>query len=71
MTDVKLLDVVVSLVDMIGDEKDVRRGHTGTIVEVFDAQHYLVEFADTHGQTFAMPVMTPDQFVVLISDPVS
>jgi hypothetical protein len=43
-------------------------GLAGTIVEVYQQKqnnHYLVEFADSQGQEYAMTILKPDEFLVL------
>lgn len=58
-----LLDVVALLVDVPAD--GLQRGDVGTIVEVLDPGHFLVEFADSDGQMYALPVLAADQLIVL------
>jgi len=43
-------------------------GLVGTIVEVYQQEqnnHYLVEFADSQGQEYAIAILKPDEFLVL------
>ncbi len=48
----ELLDVVV--IKKAIEKEGVREGAIGTIVEVFNEEYVLVEFADKHGRTYAM-----------------
>lgn len=48
----QLLDVVV--LTKAYANKGVRRGAFGTIVEVFDEENVLVEFADQSGRAYAI-----------------
>lgn len=47
---------------------DLSSGLVGTIVEVYQQEqnnHYLVEFADSQGQEYAIAILKPDEFLVL------
>jgi hypothetical protein len=48
----QLLDVVSPLRDL--PEQHVAAGQVGTIVDELDAEHVMVEFADTGGITIAL-----------------
>ena len=63
MTQPELLDVVELLVGL--PEAELQAGQQGTIVEVYDDRAYEVEFANSHGETQAMLVLKPEQFVVV------
>jgi len=47
-----MLDVVATTVDL--PEKQLTRGHVGTIVEELSPQVMLVEFADLNGVSYAI-----------------
>lgn len=40
-------------------------GQRGKVVEVFDAEHALVEFPNSDGEAIAIEVVTPDQVRVI------
>ena len=63
-----LLDVVV-LTKAIPRLK-LRRGELGTIVEVLGQNTFLVEFADTKGVTYAMPVLSASLLMKVYFEPV-
>ena len=47
---------------------DLSSGFVGAIVEVYQQEqnnHYLVEFADSQGQEYAIAILKPDEFLVL------
>jgi len=61
-----LLAPVALLVDL--PEHGLTRGETGTVVEYLGKDEaVLVEFADNHGETYAMVDLLPDQVVALHS----
>lgn len=68
MDPLKLLDVIVLLTDL-PDEK-LRKGSLGAIVEVFDDQTYLVEFADLNGVTYALPILSAAQLIKVYQEPI-
>lgn len=68
MSDLKLYDVVALTKDMT--EKKLRKGSTGTIVEVLDNNNYLVEFSDLNGVMYGMPVVHQEQLLKLYHEPV-
>lgn len=63
-----LLDTVVVSTDMPAEK--LRKGSLGTIVETFDDASYLVEFADSEGVTYGMPVLTANQLIKVHQEPV-
>lgn len=68
MDSLDLLDVVVLLKD-IPDAK-IRKGSLGTVVETFTDDVYLIEFADSKGVTYAMPVIPASQLMKVHQEPV-
>ncbi|KAB7730939.1 DUF4926 domain-containing protein [Rudanella paleaurantiibacter] len=69
MTDsFELLDVVAVLHDLPAEK--LRKGSLGTIVELFDNQTFLVEFADPDGVPYAMPILAQDQVLKIYQTPV-
>ena len=66
---VKLLDVVALLVDKPAD--GLVSGHVGTVVEVFSADDFEVEFLDPEGRTFALTEVKRDELLVLKHEPVA
>ncbi|CAN5218653.1 DUF4926 domain-containing protein [soil metagenome] len=63
-----LLDVVVLLSDLPAEK--LRKGSLGTIVEVFDNENFLVEFADLNGITYALPVLSATHLLKVYHEPV-
>lgn len=61
MTVPKELDVVKNLVALPAE--GIAAGSIGVVLEVFTSpsQAYLVEFANSEGETVAMPTLTADQ----------
>ena len=59
---------VVTLLDDLQDE-GLKRGQVGTIVEEWQPGMYEVEFADTHGITYAMVALCAEQLMTLYSHP--
>lgn len=59
---------VVALLDDLPDE-GLKRGQVGTIVEEWQPGVYEVEFADTHGITYAMVALRADQLMTLYWHP--
>ena len=55
------------LVDFGGDAVAARasRGDVGTIVDDSGTGNYLTEFSDRFGQTYALPALRSEQFLVL------
>lgn len=68
MKALSLLDVVVTSTDLPAGK--LRKGSLGTVVETFDDESYLVEFADAKGVTYAMPVLTASQLIKVYQEPV-
>ena len=65
---IDLLDVVALLTDMPAEK--LRKGSLGTVVELFNDETYLVEFADLNGVTYAMPVLMESQLMKVYQEPV-
>ncbi|WP_018622157.1 DUF4926 domain-containing protein [Spirosoma luteum] len=63
-----LLDTVVVSTDLPVEK--LRKGSLGTVVETFDDASYLVEFANSEGVTYAMPVLTASQLIKGYQEPV-
>lgn len=61
MENLAKLAVIVTTRDL--PEIGLRKGTTGTVVEVFQEPElaYEVEFADQDGRTLALETLTPDQ----------
>jgi hypothetical protein len=62
-----LLDAVALLVDRPSD--GLARGQVGTVVELLDADHYLVEFSDDDGRAYAIVPCRPLDLLVLQYEP--
>jgi hypothetical protein len=82
MTKPKLLDTVTNLKPIPIEQltlvesndtpiETLPTGQVGTIVEVYnerEEERYLVEFADLHGQEYAMATLRADEILVLRYD---
>jgi hypothetical protein len=64
----EILDVVV-LTEAL-PLLNLRKGELGTIVEVLDEDVFLVEFADSKGVTYAMPVLSANVLMKVFYEPV-
>jgi hypothetical protein len=62
-TTINELDVVALLEDFPAEH--LLRGDVGTIVDDPGTGVYLVEFSDRYGQTYALPTLRAEQFLVL------
>ncbi len=62
--EIKLLDVVALLEDI--PEEGLIRGERGTVVEDFGDGHFMVEFANNLGQTYALLTLNAKQLLLLI-----
>jgi hypothetical protein len=62
-TSINELDVVALLEDIPAE--NLWRGDVGTIVDDSGTGYYLIEFSDRFGQTYAMPALRTEQFLVL------
>jgi hypothetical protein len=62
-TSINELDVIALLEDIPAES--LWRGDIGTIVDDSGTGYYLIEFSDRFGQTYAMPALRADQFLVL------
>jgi Domain of unknown function (DUF4926) len=63
----EILDVVV-LTEAL-PLLNLRKGELGTIVEVLDEDVFLVEFADSKGVTYAMPVLNANILMKVFYEP--
>ena len=70
MTDEIPLLSTVALTEGL-DEKGLRRGEVGTVVETWAPGVYEVEFSDNGGRTYAMAALRADQLLVLHFEPAS
>ncbi|MDX1995486.1 MAG: DUF4926 domain-containing protein [bacterium] len=64
----KLLAVVALLENI--SEKNLLRGHVGTIVEDLTPNVFLVEFSGSTGQAYAMASLHAEQLLLLHHAPV-
>lgn len=69
METLELLDVVV-LTEALPALK-LRKGELGTIVECLDKDVFLVEFADSKGITYSMPVLSASALMKVYYEPVA
>lgn len=70
MTDtIRELDVVALTVDV--PEKRLRRGQVGTVVMVYSASEFEVEFVDSQGHTYALTTLNAAQLLPLRWEPVA
>ena len=67
--EVQPYDVVTLTEDL--SQHSLVRGQVGTIVEQYAPDASEVEFADSHGRTYAMLTLRPDQFLVLHYEPLA
>ncbi|MBU1822384.1 MAG: DUF4926 domain-containing protein [Bacteroidetes bacterium] len=65
--EIELLDVVVLTkpIPALG----LRKGAIGTVVELLDKDVFLVEFADTNGTAYAMPVLSAAELMKVYYQP--
>jgi len=63
----KIYDLVALLEDLPAE--GLKRGQVGTIVEIWEPGVYEVEFADTHGVTYAMVALRAEQLITLYWHP--
>ena len=61
--EIKMLDVVALLKAIPG--QNLKVGQVGTIVEVFSANDFEVEFVDKQGKTIAMLPLNKEDLLVL------
>lgn len=59
----ELLDVIQLLVNLPEHQQLI--GTQGTIVECHDLNHFEVEFSNESGETTALCVLSPQQFIVV------
>lgn len=48
----------------------LRRGQVGTVLTDFDQEAFLIDFADSKGQTYAMETIPAAQLMLLLHEPV-
>ena len=48
----------------------LKQGQVGTVLMSFDDRAYLVDFADAHGETYAMETVPSTQLMLLTYEPV-
>ncbi len=65
----KLLDVVALTEDV--PERGLRRGQVGTVVDEFEGGDFDIEFANVHGETYALLTVRTEQVMVLHHEPVA
>jgi hypothetical protein len=65
----ELLDIVVLTEDL--ETPKLKKGALGTIVEEIDLDIFLVEFADTKGIPYAMPILKAEQLMKVYYEPVA
>ncbi len=63
MDEIKLLDVVALIEDL--PEYGVRRGQVGTVVDIYKAGAFEVEFSDDTGKAYAFVALRPEQLMKL------
>jgi Domain of unknown function (DUF4926) len=66
---IKLLDVVALLEARPAD--GLARGQVGTVVEVYSAEAFEVEFLNPQGQTIALITASSSELLVLRHEPVA
>jgi hypothetical protein len=64
---IQLLDVVAITEDI--SDQGLRRGHVGTVVEVYSPDSFEVEFSDDEGHTYALLTLNRKQLMVLHYQP--
>jgi uncharacterized protein DUF4926 len=64
---IQLLDVV-ALTEGIAD-RNLNRGHVGTVVELLDDGVFEIEFSDNHGRTYATVAVPEKKLMVLYDQP--
>ncbi len=65
---IRVLDVVAVMRDL--PERDLFRGHVGTVVEPLGGNVFEVEFSDDDGRTYGLVALPADQLLVLRHRPV-
>jgi len=66
--EIQLLDVVVLKEPLLNER--LQQGSIGTVVEVFDAENFLVEFADQSGVAYAIVPLKAEQLIKVHSEPI-
>jgi Domain of unknown function (DUF4926) len=59
----EIFDVIELLINLPEHKQPI--GTQGTIVECYDPNHFEVEFSNENGETTALCVLTPQQFMVV------
>jgi hypothetical protein len=67
MAEIELLSVVALLEDI--PDKELVRGHVGTVVEALAPGVFEVEFSDDSGQTYTTRAVRVDQLMRLHHEP--
>ena len=67
MSDATPFAVVALLLDVPAE--NLRRGQVGTIVDTLDSGEFLVEFAGTDGEAYAIAALSPDLVMELHHSP--
>lgn len=49
----------------------LRRGQVGTVLMTFDDHAFLIDFADSEGETYAMETVPLQKLMVLLHEPVA
>lgn len=68
MENLTLLDLVALTRPM--PALNLRKGEMGTVVEILDSEHFLVEFADAKGITYAMTPVATTSLMKVFYEPV-
>ncbi len=66
--EIQLLDVVVLKEPLLNER--LQQGSIGTVVEVFDTENFLVEFADHRGVAYAIVPLKAEQLMKVHSEPI-
>lgn len=76
MSQIKEYDLVVIDRDISATHKEtkqpilLRKGQVGTVVMDFDAEAFLIDFADEQGTTYAMETVPAERLIPLLYNPV-
>jgi hypothetical protein len=72
MSQIKEYDLIVRDRDISATHKEtkqpilLRKGQVGTVVMDFDAEAFLIDFADEQGTTYAMETISAEQIILLL-----
>lgn len=75
MTTIREYDIVALTEDVTAQQKEnkqtiiLKRGQVGTVLMNFNQEAYLVDFADSNGNTYAMETISADKLMILIYEP--